>query len=62
MATPSPLLFVNQYYWPDVACTGQHLTDLAEHLAASGFNVEVLSASGCHLAGQSGRWARRAIA
>ena len=27
------LLLVNQHYHPDVASTGQHLTDLAEYLA-----------------------------
>lgn len=37
------LLFLNQHYWPDVASTGQHLTDLAEHLASAGFAVEVLT-------------------
>lgn len=36
------LLFVNQHYHPDVASTGQHLTDLAEHLAGKGFDVSVL--------------------
>ena len=41
--TPGPsVLFVNQHYWPDVASTGQHLTDLAEHLAGAGFRVGVL--------------------
>lgn len=45
------LLFINQHYWPDVASTGQHLTDLAEHLAKDGFDVEVLCASGKYLAG-----------
>ena len=29
---PAKLLLVNQHYYPDVASTGQHLTDLAEHL------------------------------
>ena len=38
------LLFVNQYYHPDVAATGQHLTDLAESLAAHGFPVSVYAA------------------
>ena len=52
------LLFINQHYWPDVASTGQHLTDLAEHLAASGFDVEVLCASGRYLAGQMAAPAR----
>lgn len=36
------VLFVNQHYWPDVAATGQHLADLAEHLAGEGFDVRVL--------------------
>ncbi|HVE80294.1 MAG TPA: glycosyltransferase family 4 protein [Gemmatimonadaceae bacterium] len=45
------LLFVNQHYWPDVASTGQHLTDLAEHLAAAGHAVEVLCGRGHYLAG-----------
>jgi glycosyltransferase involved in cell wall biosynthesis len=43
------ILFVNQFYWPDVASTGQHLTDLCEHLAAQGHEVRVLSSSGAYL-------------
>ena len=35
------VLFVNQYYRPDVASTGQHLADLAEHLAGAGVDVTV---------------------
>lgn len=46
------LLLVNQHYWPDVASTGQHLTDLAEHLAAEGYDVEVLCGRGKYVAGQ----------
>ena len=38
------LLFVNQYYWPDHASTAQHLADLAESLAARGFECHVLCA------------------
>ena len=49
--TPS-LLFVNQHYWPDVASTGQHLTDLAEHLVGEGYDVEVLCGRGKYVAGQ----------
>ncbi len=45
-------LFVNQYYWPDVASTGQHLTDLAEHLAAAGHEVQVLCSAGNYLGGE----------
>ena len=49
---PAPsILFVNQHYYPDVASTGQHLTDLAEHLAGEGFDVHVLCASARYLAG-----------
>lgn len=46
------LLFVNQHYWPDVASTGQHLTDLAEHLVGEGYDVEVLCGRGKYVAGQ----------
>ena len=46
------LLFVNQHYWPDVASTGQHLTDLAEHLAAEGYDVSVLASRGRYVKGK----------
>ncbi len=46
------ILFVNQYYWPDIASTGQHLTDLAEHLAATGHAVRVVCSRGEYLAGK----------
>lgn len=46
------LLFVNQHYYPDVASTGQHLTDLAEHLAARGWDVHVLAAGNRYTAGR----------
>jgi colanic acid biosynthesis glycosyl transferase WcaI len=45
------ILFVNQHYWPDVASTGQHLTDLAEYLAECGYAVEVLTGRGHYVAG-----------
>jgi colanic acid biosynthesis glycosyl transferase WcaI len=45
------ILLVNQYYWPDLASTGQHLTDLAEHLAAKGHEVQVLCSRGRYLEG-----------
>ena len=45
------LLFVNQHYYPDFASTGQHLTDLAEYLAAAGYDVSVLCSQGKYLAG-----------
>jgi glycosyltransferase involved in cell wall biosynthesis len=40
------VLFINQYYWPDVAATAQHLADLAEDLAERGFAVDVLCSQG----------------
>lgn len=40
----SRILFVNQYYWPDHASTAQHLTDLAESLAAQGYDCHILCA------------------
>ena len=49
-STPVPIrdggkiLFINQYYWPDHASTAQHLTDLAESLAARGYECHVLCA------------------
>lgn len=36
------ILFINQCYWPDHASSAQHLTDLAEGLAARGHDVTVL--------------------
>lgn len=48
---PPSLLFINQHYYPDVASTGQHLTDLAEHLVQDGFEVNVLCGSAKYLAG-----------
>ena len=46
------LLLVNQHYYPDVASTGQHLTDLAEYLAREGYSVEVLTGRGRYVAGK----------
>lgn len=46
MTTQPSVLFVNQHYWPDVAATGQMLTDLAEWLAANGHNIHVLTGRG----------------
>lgn len=52
MSADPSLLFVNQHYAPDVASTGQHLTDLAEWLAAEGFDVEVWCARGGYTGGE----------
>lgn len=45
------VLFVNQFYAPDLASTGQHLTDLAEHLARRGHQVQVLCSTGSYVGG-----------
>jgi hypothetical protein len=36
---------LHRFYWPDVAAAGQMLTDLAEDLAARGWQVTVVSAA-----------------
>ena len=46
------LLLVNAHFAPDVAGSGQHLTDLAEHLSAAGMRVEVLTGSAAYDGGQ----------
>lgn len=37
------VVFVNRFYWPDVAATGQLLQELAEDLAAAGWAVTVVA-------------------
>ena len=42
---PEPrIIFVNRVYWPSVEATAQLLTDLAEGLAARGWDVHVITA------------------
>jgi glycosyltransferase involved in cell wall biosynthesis len=48
---PSRILFINQYYWPDHASTAQHLSDLAESLAAEGHECHVLCGQGAYRPG-----------
>jgi glycosyltransferase involved in cell wall biosynthesis len=43
---------VNQYYWPDHASTAQHLSDLAESLAAEGYECHVLCSQGRYRPGE----------
>lgn len=50
-SSPPRILFINQYYWPDTASTAQHLTDLAESLAARGFECHVLCGQGAYKPG-----------
>jgi glycosyltransferase involved in cell wall biosynthesis len=47
------LLFLNQCYWPDHVSTAQHLTDLAEGLAARGHDVTVLCSRNPYTGGGS---------
>lgn len=49
------MLLVNQYFWPDMAATAQLLTDLAEDLAAAGWDVTVLAGRGSYAPGRPGR-------
>jgi glycosyltransferase involved in cell wall biosynthesis len=37
------LFFVNRFFYPDLSATSQILTDLATHLAASGYTVQVVT-------------------
>lgn len=41
-------VFLNRFYWPDVAATGQMLADLAEDLAARGWKVTVVTSRGVY--------------
>lgn len=41
--TPLNICFFNRSYWPDVAATGQYLTELAQDLAALGCEVSVVA-------------------
>ena len=45
-APPLRALFLNRFYWPDVAATGQMLADLAEDLVAAGWEVQVVTSQG----------------
>ncbi|HET7321133.1 MAG TPA: hypothetical protein VFI96_01480, partial [Longimicrobiaceae bacterium] len=45
------ILLLNRFYWPDVAATGQMLTDLAESLATEGWSVTVVTSRTGYAAG-----------
>lgn len=42
------ILTINQFFWPDVAPTGQLLCDLARHLTAEGHEVTVICSGGSY--------------
>lgn len=37
------ILFINQFFWPDAAATGQFLEDLVRHLASEGHEITVIA-------------------
>lgn len=43
MTSKRSVVFLNRFYWPDVAATGQMLTDLAEDLVGEGWDVTVVA-------------------
>ena len=43
MSMCKKILLLNQTFYPDMAATSQHLTDLAVELAKNGFSVDVIS-------------------
>src|SRR5258707_13278461 len=45
------VIFVNRFYAPDQSATAQILTDLAEHLASLGWDVEIVTSRLIHGAG-----------
>lgn len=45
MQNKRTVIFLNRFYWPDVAATGQMLTDLAEDLARTGWDVRVITSN-----------------
>jgi glycosyltransferase involved in cell wall biosynthesis len=46
------IVLLNRFYWPDVAATGQMLADLAESLAADGWDVRVITSRGRYASGE----------
>lgn len=52
MTDERPILFVNAHYYPDIAATAHHLTDLAEHMVAAGHAVEICTGRGKYVAGR----------
>jgi colanic acid biosynthesis glycosyl transferase WcaI len=45
------VVFLNRFYWPDVAATAQMLSDLAEDLAADGWDVRVITSQASYNSG-----------
>jgi colanic acid biosynthesis glycosyl transferase WcaI len=52
VTTDGPILFVNAHYYPDIAATAHHLTDLAEYLVTAGHPVEICTSRGKYASGR----------
>jgi len=46
------VVIVNQFFWPDIAPTGQYATDLSRHLSAEGHDVTVICSAGSYAQGK----------
>ncbi len=55
------ILFINQYYPPDPAATGQFLSDLAEELVRLGHEVRVICSYGSYEGKRDAAWKREAV-
>ena len=53
------ILFINQYFRPDMAATAQLLAELAEDLGAGGAEVTALAGRGSYVPGRAGKLPRR---
>lgn len=42
------ILILNQFFWPDVAPTGEYLCDLTRHLSAQGHDITVICSGGSY--------------
>ena len=52
------ILVINQFFWPDLAPTGQYLCDLTRHLTANGHEVTVICSGGSYAKGARSKGAR----
>lgn len=55
------VLFLNQFYIPDVAATGQLLADVAEEMAAQGHEVHVICSRRMYCGGSNGLASRETV-
>ncbi len=48
------ILFINQFFWPDAAATGQYLEDLVRHLGADGHQITVIASGNRYANAEAG--------